>query len=216
MTFTVASGATLTQGTFPIIRLDSGGNAGRAFIANGFYPEMTGSMSALVIVTPQRKASAKDVVAAGIWGSSAQWGIGLNYSVNPTDYKPWFAIKVSTTIYLIEDPTAWNVGDRLVLLAVREGDRLKLWKNGNLVAYGTCASGAMTVTSASLRLGEYNGNTALNTQADYEAMVLWENAIPDPQAAEISRNPYILWDDDISWDGREFNRGGLTGSMMFA
>lgn len=213
-----------TDVPYPVLAMGSSvAAANRATITPNVY--IANDISVFCVMTPRRQSSGVDVCAVGKrqdgTGTPDEWMLGMNYGGgSPTDYRPYFDIAIGATTYTVRDTgSQWAVGGREVLCGTRAGASQRLYRNGAIVATSeACGTGAINNVRSQIDIGQITFGPSLNTQADYEIVLIFDKALTPDQVAALTADPFLLFDDmddaEVFGTRNSINTQSLTHGLV--
>ena len=155
--------------------------------------------TSIISCVPLRRTNNVDAAAFGAWNSGAspgtnEWLLGLNWRATQSDFYPYFAIEIGSTVTTAYDASqTWQSGDNLVLAGVRKATSQRIYKNGKLLNEVTCGSGSANVVSArSVKLGTLDSNASLNTNELVYYAYMWNRALTVEEIRWMYVEPYAF------------------------
>lgn len=165
------------------------------------HPTLPGDFTIACAVVPLRQPNSTDISAIGAWNTGASAGTNeymLSLTSNNTDRGVRFLIEQGSTIYTATDATQYTLAMPLLLVGVKSGTTMTLYRmDGSVwkgaVATQACGAGAVNfVAGRTLKLGEIDVNGSFNTNARYNFVGIWNTALSPTDVERLSRNLYSM------------------------
>lgn len=183
----------------PVLRLGTDNTSvSRARFSNVYIPD---DLTVMVVFTPRRQTAAKDVTLFAKWNTggvpgSNEWFLGLNASGDGSDWHFAWAVESGTSQTVLKDTALWVANQRYVVVGARKrvSGEMALYKDGILVAgTGSAVNGAINNVRTQIDFGCIQAAASFNSQCDYEAVMIWDQALPLRWIRDLSTDPYQLW-----------------------